>query len=765
MDGYSVNDAATVLGVPEARVWELIARGVLAGSPEADGGMRVFLKPSEAPAKASPRGTDAPDAAAPDARRQNGNGGRHVESHPEMSPFRELLTEFRNLTERYGQALLALGESRGEVAALRGRVDMLEARIDLRLPVARPTSTVAWEMPDHAATPGPAQRPVDAPQPRVEAVGPELELEPDEAGETIEPPPDEPAAMAEPIEEPSAEPEPARAARPTTAPSRRATVRKERLRSRRMVLGGIAEALARAEDPTLAELPGAREAAEALAELQRESAPAVEVPPPAEAIEVGGEVEDEEPAESDAPEPVSADPIMDVAMAKPATAEPATAEPATAEPAPEERAIAEPIPDQPEIPEAAFAEPVLPEPALPEPELPSGAPIEAQAESVEAERAAEVREPIEADVEPPVAADEQPVPAQEDHSPYSTDVVEPDWFADGDFTWLEAADAQPGPEADAEPPAADAPAANAPAADAPGEESPVATEDASEQEPDADQDVLEPAADTDVALVEDDTPAGENVDASADIETGPAAPDTAPEERAPSGPAEQHRQSWWPAEEQLGGVEPDVGMDLPGTASRREEPGSSAIATATATTEEEVMWLGDEFEEAGLEVATHGWRGQAQASSQAEPSVQAATSATQEEGGEKPIVLELSDDELARLAEDEGWDLDEVEAIRTFLGRDAETGEPAPETNEPASETNEPAPETNQAAPETDAPPPEAGMGEVPPADLARDEPPGYEQPDYDEHRPPRPGDPAWLHGRRGPAATAYRRLRRLFPD
>ncbi|HEX2140709.1 MAG TPA: hypothetical protein VHK28_00355, partial [Candidatus Limnocylindria bacterium] len=83
MDGYSINDAATVLGVPEARVWELIARGVLAGSPEADGGMRVFLKPSEAPAHVSSRDTDAPDAAAAGGRRQNGNGGSHVESHPE----------------------------------------------------------------------------------------------------------------------------------------------------------------------------------------------------------------------------------------------------------------------------------------------------------------------------------------------------------------------------------------------------------------------------------------------------------------------------------------------------------------------------------------------------------------------------------------------------------------------------------------------------------------------------------------------------------
>ena len=53
MDGYSVKEAATVLGVPKRRVWELIARGVLSGAPEGDGGMRVFLQPR--PGKPSDR--------------------------------------------------------------------------------------------------------------------------------------------------------------------------------------------------------------------------------------------------------------------------------------------------------------------------------------------------------------------------------------------------------------------------------------------------------------------------------------------------------------------------------------------------------------------------------------------------------------------------------------------------------------------------------------------------------------------------------------
>ena len=128
MDGYSVKDAAVVLGIPERRVWELLARGVLAGAPEGPDGMLVYLQP----AARRPRLRRAGGAGRPPKRpapKANGNGGSH-----ELSPFRELLTEFRNLTERYGQALLALGEARGEVAALRGRVELLEARMDLRLP-------------------------------------------------------------------------------------------------------------------------------------------------------------------------------------------------------------------------------------------------------------------------------------------------------------------------------------------------------------------------------------------------------------------------------------------------------------------------------------------------------------------------------------------------------------------------------------------------------------------------------------------------------
>src|SRR5919112_4316227 len=137
MEGYSVTEAASVLGVPTERVWELLARGVLSGAPEGETGMRVYLQPRPAPSPVEPSGP-------------NGNGGSR-EPERELSPFRELLTEFRNLTERYGQALLALGEARGEVASLRSRVDVLEARMELRLPFGgSATATGPWPSAPYA---------------------------------------------------------------------------------------------------------------------------------------------------------------------------------------------------------------------------------------------------------------------------------------------------------------------------------------------------------------------------------------------------------------------------------------------------------------------------------------------------------------------------------------------------------------------------------------------------------------------------------------
>ncbi|MGZ8562060.1 MAG: hypothetical protein ACXWWU_00395, partial [Candidatus Limnocylindria bacterium] len=215
MEGYSVTEAASILGVPTERVWELLARGVLAGTSEGETGMRVYLQPRPAP---------APPAAA--TTRSNGDPAPR-EPDPELSPFRELLTEFRNLTERYGQALLALGEARGEGAALRSRVDLLEARMDLRLPMA-------------GGMPPPTPWPAPLPEPMVRPPAPEREAAHDEDSEAGEFAADE------------------------DRPSRRR-------RSARHATESFAEALARAEDPTRPELPGAADADAALAALRAEA--------------------------------------------------------------------------------------------------------------------------------------------------------------------------------------------------------------------------------------------------------------------------------------------------------------------------------------------------------------------------------------------------------------------------------------------------------------------------------------------------------------
>lgn len=348
MDGYSVNEAAAVLGIPEGRVWELLARGVLAGSTEVGGDMRVILRGSAVPEVAPPTPAANGGHGTQGATNGGSNGG-------ELSAFRELLTEFRNLTERYGQALLALGEARGEVASLRGRVELLEARVEFRLPrVEAPMA--AWESgsqsePDLQAPREPMPEPDLTAAPREPMPEPDLaaSLEPmPEPEAVLEPMPDlaaavepmpepepEPEAALEPMPEPEvaapeasataqAPPEPADAApaAPSSPPPAAAT-RKPKRRTRRarssrpkasrpaprsrsrLAVSGFAEALARAEDPTTAEvftgdapLPGADEAAEALAAYNQELATPVMEPPPSEGSAI------EAPA-SEAPVPVT----------------------------------------------------------------------------------------------------------------------------------------------------------------------------------------------------------------------------------------------------------------------------------------------------------------------------------------------------------------------------------------------------------------------------------------------------------------------------
>ncbi len=308
MDGYSVNEAAAVLGIPEGRVWELLARGVLSGSTEVGGDMRVFLR----------------EVAVVEAPKREGNGNGGNGGHGEQTPFRELLTEFRNLTERYGQALLALGEARGEVASLRGRVDLLEARIEHRLPWTEAASS-AWASPAEGTSeaaedadadaepddepepqPSPARIPQEplaeserAPETAVETTSKQLALESDDVmadilDATLGPgPAQEPEVEPKPgpaegeVPEPEAELEPTDEAQPESElepmeePAEDLEPAKPRPIARggsREALSGFAEALARAQDPATAsvaadfdELPGAQETADAVAAYRRET--------------------------------------------------------------------------------------------------------------------------------------------------------------------------------------------------------------------------------------------------------------------------------------------------------------------------------------------------------------------------------------------------------------------------------------------------------------------------------------------------------------
>jgi hypothetical protein len=419
MDGYSITEAATVLGVPTERVWELLARGVLAGAPEGETGMRVFLQPRPAPAPVTAAFAD--DAGAPKS-----NGPER-----ELSPFRELLTEFRNLTERYGQALLALGESRGEVASLRSRVDLLEARIDLRLPTGNPA--VPW--------------------------------------------PTQPMPAAEPASEPDDD-----------------ESHRRRRRGARRATESFAEALARAEDPSPADLPGGTDAAaastsdatveDADGSLPRDVLPAEPVLVAEEDAGAMAQAEEAGPPISAAPEAVDPEPpVVDVEPQVDGP-EPAVDRPEPVEP---ERAIvldqveavafepaeadfedlqladagawaipaavadeAEPVPDEPEWSlesgwepsvepspvaergdEPDFVIEVEPLPDLSEPEASSELPPEPVAPGQEEVQPAALVEPDErpiaaADLSP--AVDAKPDAVDFDAERYTSVIDQPDWF-------------------------------------------------------------------------------------------------------------------------------------------------------------------------------------------------------------------------------------------------------------------------------------------------------------------------------------------------
>jgi hypothetical protein len=911
MNGYSVEEAAEVLGIPQGRVWELIARGVLAGASEGGASMRVYL-----------RGTGpATVSASPEAEgRVNGNG-HNGNGHGELSPFRELLTEFRNLTERYGQALLALGEARGEVASLRGRVELLEARMDLRLPM-RSRPSAAWEMPDlppRRATQ--AQPEATVAEPSAAGFAPSVpspsdfapsEPSPSDFAPSEPTTPEPPLASAEPVttrdrsgpgealvegaEEQDAETADAmtdftgvvddaesvadaesgfdamaeaealdaEAAfeagvelgtvddEPKAAPAVDAVLpASEGRRGRgdsRAAIAGLAAALARAEDPVLASLPGAEEAAQALAALQREMEPASD------------EGHETAPASS-------VEPAEPPAMAS---------EAGDGEQEPPDAAV---LSGSAELTAVAPAIELAEEPLQPE----------ATEMSIEMQDVGEWPEPQAADLGVEVQPGEEPLeaePAAEPvaevtDSPYTTDVIEPDWFADGDFTWLEAPEpeAEPAPEASArteeaslaepepirgevaEPPAYEPPLADAqempaePEPMTPGEEqSMLPGHQAAEPdwsvagpEPDVAWEVPEPEGEPalEAAAPEPDEPGPEPEPIRDQVAEPPAYEPPPPEAREmpvepePMTPDDETDRGWPPPGDSVRGDDevsyspapeassPGQSIASPGTeisgdiqeafaeaepeaAAAEPEPRTEAIhievnepepapdsdaswvtgerSRAVAASgvagfglfkgqpeappiperparhlpeagEEALMWFGDEFEAEALEIAAPGWHNEEDASAEPAPRPVPAP----------PPALQLSDAEIEQLANQEGWEHEEVEAIRGLLGRPAHAPVPDPGDEPEAGEQlrHDEREDARDEARDDERDDERVSRTRAPDGRVAESALRGADRPLPQRTPPagraPQPS-PDWLRGRRGPAANAYRRLRRIFP-
>ena len=606
MDGYSVPETASVLGVPEGKVWELLARGVLSGAPEGDG-MRVFLK--ENPTPMSSRGDRF--ASSP----PNGSASAVADA----TPFRELLTEFRNLTERYGQALLALGEARGEVAGLRSRVDLLEARLDLRLPGPGIVPPVAWERPA---------------------------------------PHDE---MAKPEREPESPQDVLKASAPVEAPIKRATPRR-RSRTARSAVAGFADALARAQDPTTAEMPSVADVANHLAPEEAPGVQETDAIAPADAVGVSAE---------------------------------------------------------------------------------------------DAGGASEGLEQIADESSAPAVTEESgDAPAAPVSPLYSTDVIEPDWFADGDFAWLDAA------EIEAQVAATSSSSKPEPAPQAFEPEREPAPQ-AFEPEPEPAPQAFEPEPsyfDSDIGLLPDPAPSASDVtDSRVDaVSTAVAFEPVSEPDFAPAPEQELPEVLDRASDFTLHEAEPfhiGIGAAPSDSAPVWRRPPEVRAETVHSTDDppvarpetgsESMQTMVDE-----MEVASSAWR---------EPVVGAAQT--------DPV----EDESLARLARQEGWDAAEVEAIRALVGQGARAeivlpgaddldeaiaalnaGRPAPSAVEPSVES--------RANASLGAPEPTLRQAVFTPRPAAQPAP---------RPMPARQasGDPIWLRGRRGPAATAFRRLRRLFTE
>jgi hypothetical protein len=227
------------------------------------------------------------------------------------------------------------------------------------------------------------------------------------------------------------------------------------------------------------------------------------------------------------------------------------------------------------------------------------------------------------------------------------------------------------------------------------------------------QTMREPAAEAEHIEREDEGPTADAIQEAFDE---PVAEPVAAESNQSAGDAA------WPAEDTEDTEDTSGAGDVPtvGFGLFRGQPSSASAPSPTSETEareEPLLWYGDEQEAAQLEVAAEGWRDQDHAPAGTHESHLESVSPT----------TTVSDTDLERIAADEGWDSSDVEAMRAYLHRNAGRVADEPPPDQPA-----------EAAPEPPGPPSE-------PRDAQQDQ--------------------DWLRGRRGTAAGAYRRLRRLFDN
>jgi hypothetical protein len=380
------------------------------------------------------------------------------------------------------------------------------------------------------------------------------------------------------------------------------------------------------------------------------------------------------------------------------------------------------------------------------PEAPEQEGLEVATEGAPADELAEeelVPEPIAAAAEPSDEAPPPDAPTAEVEPPtYSAAVVEPDWFADGDFAWLDAAEMEGSAQA--------GPAPATPETTEPEPEPSSAEPEELTPEPE-----LEPQA-----LEEQETQAEPDAQA--------AGRESEPEfEAQPEFAAVTEFEPWQPPEPAAAETpaEPQV-ADAP-------EPPTMSTAVAVEEVEEEVMWLGREPESSPI--VRDEPRIEYRAETEPWPAVDAAPAT---DVPRPPLAM--TEDELARLALDEGWDESEVAAIRAMI---------TPLPPSPSSTVDLPgAAELHEAMAALEAVPVQADPAYDVSRQWAKSAPDDDEPTRHDDWAfeaepapPPRPAaprppidvtselrrtaeDPNWLRRRQGPAAAAYRRLRRLFP-